>query len=70
MNKKLFLTMMSAAVISLAACSKGPDKPNTPPAPPAPSIDYVPVFVMIVIYLFTISTASCFISYFELIKFL
>ncbi|MCQ2086775.1 MAG: sialate O-acetylesterase [Bacilli bacterium] len=46
MNKKLLLTIMSAAVVSLAACNleATPDKPN-PPAP-TPSVEYVPVFVM------------------------
>ena len=43
MNKKIWLTLMSAAVISLAACSNNEPvkKPNN-----TPSIDYVPVFVM------------------------
>lgn len=52
MNKKIWLTLVSTAVLGLASCAKEPTKngngSNNPslPGPSTPDDDYVPVFVM------------------------
>ena len=47
MNKKLWLTLVSAAVLGLAGCSNDSPKPDNGKKPdPEPEVEEVPVFVM------------------------
>lgn len=47
MNKKLWLTLVSAAVLGLAGCSNDSSKPDNGKKPdPEPEVEEVPVFVM------------------------